>query len=73
MTTIKNLRRKCKPIDSKVLKSWKLMLYDTTYGEISAKTGLTILTIGNAFRTGAATSNTITKLSEYFNEFGKTA
>jgi len=60
---------KRKPIDKQTIKNWKALMYDTTYPAISESTGLSVLTIGNAIRTGKATQMVIEKLTKYFNEF----
>ena len=68
-----NLKLKRKQIDSKVLKDWKIKMYDTTYHEIADKTGLHFQTVATAIREGKASQTTITKLVKYFSEFKITA
>lgn len=59
---------KSKPIDRQLLKSWRNRMWETTYKEIAEQTGLSVHTIGNTLRTGIATPDTITKLTNHFNQ-----
>lgn len=57
---------KRKPIDKQLLKNWRHKMYDFTYEEIAAWTGLSKNTIGNTIRTGKGTQYTIDRISAFF-------